>query len=77
MTQDCTLGKDIDTSATPDKTGIEKEKQNLDKMKVNNIKFTRERTFHKTCEIKEETNQYCINLTDNPGLLKDKKQNIK
>lgn len=39
MTQDCTLGKDIDTSATPDKTGIEKEKQNLDKMKVNNIYF--------------------------------------
>ncbi|XP_052066072.1 eukaryotic translation initiation factor 4 gamma 2-like [Mytilus californianus] len=33
VTQDCTLGKDIDTSATPDKTGIEKEKQNLDKMK--------------------------------------------
>jgi hypothetical protein len=34
VTQDCTLGKDIDTTITPEKTCIEKEKQNLHKMKV-------------------------------------------
>lgn len=33
VTQDCTLGKDIDTNNTPDKSGIEKEKLNLEKMK--------------------------------------------
>ena len=33
VTQDCTLGKDIDTTITPEKTCIEKEKQNLHKMK--------------------------------------------
>lgn len=34
VTQDATLGDDADATVVPDKTLIDKEKQNLEKMKV-------------------------------------------
>lgn len=34
VTQDSTMGDDVDITVVPDKTLIDKEKQNLEKMKV-------------------------------------------